>query len=164
MPEEPDFIAFETIPDVEEVQAIIQLMMTKRYSRIPFWLSIQCRSDREMACGTPVEDIVPLLCNVQECFAFGVNCVSPEYVSSLVNIIRNQMLSLSLSTRIIAYPNSGEVYDISKREWIQKDASKLEHWVNCVVSCGADIVGGCCRTTPLHIQLLKNRIHSQCAR
>jgi len=156
--EEPDFIAFETIPDMEEVQTIIQLMTT-RYSSIPYWISIQCRNETEMACGTPVETIImPCLREAKNCFAFGVNCVLPQYLSSLTSIIRDQIRRLSLSTFIVAYPNSGQVYDTVRKEWSPENNISVENWVDYVVGCGADIIGGCCRTTPYHIQCLKNRL------
>ncbi|GJQ13067.1 hypothetical protein GpartN1_g4858.t1 [Galdieria partita] len=157
--EEPDFIAFETIPDMEEVQTIIQLM-NRKYPHIPFWISMQCRNEKEMACGTPIETVVPLLLGTNQCFALGVNCVPPQYLSSLVSIIRNQLLRFSLSTYIIAYPNSGEVYDSLEKDWKQTNRTDMLDWAECVLACGADIVGGCCRTTPLHIQLLKDRIRA----
>ncbi|EME30171.1 homocysteine S-methyltransferase [Galdieria sulphuraria] len=155
--QDPDFIAFETIPDIEEAQAIIELM-TRKYFYIPFWISIQCRNETEMACGTSIETIVPFLCSTTNCFAIGVNCVPPQYISSLISIIRNQLLRLSLSTFIIAYPNSGEVYNPLKKDWNQEMKNSIQSWVDYMLDCDADVVGGCCRTTPLHIQLLKNQI------
>ncbi|CAI6708413.1 ASN_HP2_G0050650.mRNA.1.CDS.1 [Saccharomyces cerevisiae] len=55
---------------------------------------------------------------------------------------------------LLAYPNSGEVYDTEKKIWLP-NSDKLNSWDTVVkqyISSGARIIGGCCRTSPKDIQ------------
>eukprot|EP00871_Galdieria_phlegrea_P003574 jgi/Galph1/4217/GphlegSOOS_G2808.1 len=151
----PDIIAFETIPDIEEVQVILELMKIS-YSTFPFWISVQCRNETQMACGASLEQTVPLLKECQQCIAIGINCVEPWLITSHINIIREELKQFSIPCNVIAYPNSGEVYDNTLKQWKRKDSFDIMDWVHCVYHCDADIIGGCCRTTPTHIRLLRD--------
>ncbi|KAJ1559228.1 hypothetical protein HK405_011518, partial [Cladochytrium tenue] len=59
-------------------------------------------------------------------------------------------------------PNSGEDWDGEKRVWVGSEwggtpsdyADLGVEWVKA----GAVAVGGCCRTTPEHIRLLRERL------
>ena len=56
---------------------------------------------------------------------------------------------------IIAYPNSGEIYDVSDNSWTGTVtpgdvASAARDWLDA----GASVVGGCCRMGPEHIHAM----------
>ncbi len=58
---------------------------------------------------------------------------------------------------LVAYPNSGEVWDAGARGWKEGTASSINAFGDDArqwVAEGASIVGGCCRTTPDHIRML----------
>ena len=66
--------------------------------------------------------------------------------------------------QLMAYPNSGEVWDAEVRGWKEDTAAGLgqfgqqaQQWV----AEGASIIGGCCRTTPAHIKLLAQTLKQQ---
>lgn len=59
---------------------------------------------------------------------------------------------------LVAYPNSGEEWDATARDWVAKtgfrgDAGVIEFgkMAKGWYGAGATIIGGCCRTTPAHI-------------
>ena len=59
--------------------------------------------------------------------------------------------------QLMAYPNSGEVWDAEVRGWKEDTAADLgqfEQQAHRWVAEGASIIGGCCRTTPAHIKVL----------
>ncbi|KAF5834040.1 Homocysteine S-methyltransferase [Dunaliella salina] len=66
---------------------------------------------------------------------------------------------------LVCYPNSGEGWDEEKRAWVespeaagpQSFAAQARSWV--AAGGGAlRILGGCCRTTPEHIQCMRNAL------
>jgi homocysteine S-methyltransferase len=83
--------------------------------------------------------------------AVGINCTHPRYIPSLIADVRKA------STKpVIVYPNSGEDYDSAKRQWVGVAetgdfARASREWLEA----GASLVGGCCRTGPEHIQLIR---------
>ncbi|UCF15750.1 MAG: homocysteine S-methyltransferase family protein, partial [Phycisphaerales bacterium] len=58
---------------------------------------------------------------------------------------------------VIVYPNSGEYYSAVTKTWhgkssCDKFALQSKEWYEN----GASLIGGCCRTTPSHIQQVSN--------
>ena len=67
---------------------------------------------------------------------------------------REVMQQHSGSVRLLAYPNLGEGWDAARDAWDgQPDLQPKEFGAAAAewVACGASLVGGCCRTTPEHI-------------
>ena len=66
------------------------------------------------------------------------------------------MLFRSSERHLIAYPNSGEVYDAGSRTW--RGPAAGERWMSYAVvtlDAGATILGGCCRVGPDAIATLR---------
>ena len=70
--------------------------------------------------------------------------------------------------RLVAYPNSGELWDAGARGWREGAAPSLHAFSDEArqwVAEGASIVGGCCRTTPDHTRMLAQAVkgwHPEC--
>ena len=84
--------------------------------------------------------------------AVGVNCTAPWHIASLVEIAASRT-----AKPVVAYPNSGERFDVAARCW-QGDgamgtllARRVVEWYRL----GARLIGGCCRTTPDDIRALR---------
>ena len=82
----------------------------------------------------------------------GINCVSLRYASKLIDKFvafqkDYQLKNPDFKLEIIAYPNSGEIYNGQDMEWISDPECKgtfIEHSEE-FVDKGATILGGCCR-------------------
>lgn len=134
----PDVLALETIPDVDEATALVDLV---RGQRIPAWLSYTIAGDRTRA-GQPLEEAFAVAADVPEIVAVGVNCCAPADVLGAVTTARR-----ITGKPVIVYPNSGEVWDGRTRTWTgtaAMDTGLVTGWVRA----GARIVGGCCRVRP----------------
>mmetsp|Transcript_40569 Transcript_40569/g.160883 ORF Transcript_40569/g.160883 Transcript_40569/m.160883 type:complete len:256 (-) Transcript_40569:108-875(-) len=186
--ESPDLVAFETIPDSDEVRTILRLMEAN-FSDTPFWVSLQCQSESKLADGSNLDTISAYIKELAptSMVALGVNCVHPELVRPVIERIRS---GLGSNTQILTmcYPNSGEVWEevdapnlhsvftlfsraptththlvfgAAEQGWkhVEGKTPSPEEWSNIVVRSGADIVGGCCRTTTSHIRLLRELLY-----
>lgn len=145
---EPDLLACETIPSRVEAEAIVRALRAVPGARA--WVSFQCRDGAHTAAGDPIADVARLLDAEPQVVAIGVNCVPPDRVLPLVRAIRS-----ATAKPVVAYPNSGEVWDAVGRRWLgAPDGHTLASAANTWVSAGADWIGGCCRSTPADIAAL----------
>jgi homocysteine S-methyltransferase len=143
-----DILALETIPCLAEVEALLaEIDGTLQQC----WLSITCDADRTRA-GEPAAEAFSLARGVEEVIAVGVNCIDPADAYTLVHIA-----SESSGKPVIVYPNSGERWDATARNWVgpaRFDAEDVESWI----SGGARLVGGCCRVGPPEIRAVRDRV------
>lgn len=72
----PDVLACETVPDIDEAQALVELV---RSVGKPAWLSYTIDGDRTRA-GQPLADAFAVAAGVDEIVAIGVNCCAPDDV------------------------------------------------------------------------------------
>lgn len=140
-----DILAFETIPSLQEAQVLVNLL--KEFPHAYAWLSFSLKDGTAISEGTPIETCARLFGSEPQIAAIGLNCAPMEVVTEAVGI-----LSRASDKPVIVYPNSGETYDAVTKTWSgqgtcgsMSDAS--EQWV----AAGAQIIGGCCRTTPHQI-------------
>ncbi len=147
-----DVLACETIPSLAEARAIASLLGTT-----PAWFSFTCRDGERISDGTPIETCARHLDAIDRVAAIGVNCTPPRFVESLVKRIRG-------ATRkpVVVYPNSGERWDAARRAWTgTRDPGEFAEAAARWRDAGASILGGCCRTGPGHIRVLRTRLLPQ---
>lgn len=141
---DPDVLALETIPDIDEAEALVGLV--GEYG-MPAWLSFTIDGG-ETRAGQPLDEAFAIAAGVPEIVAVGVNCCAPADVSGAVAAARRVT-----GKPVIAYPNSGEVWDGQSRVWTGTAGLETDlaaEWV----AAGARIVGGCCRVRPTDIAAL----------
>lgn len=144
-----DLLAFETIPSYQEAKILADIT---RNCKKPSWISFSCKNGEQINDGTPITEAAILFKNHTTIFAIGVNCTAPKYISNLIQ----QIKANCGNKKILVYPNSGEVYDAQTKTWNGNSDPKIffsmsKEWLRL----GADIIGGCCRIGPKHIQSLK---------
>jgi homocysteine S-methyltransferase len=135
-----DVLALETIPDVDEAEALVNLV---RSLGVPAWLSYTIDGMRTRA-GQPLADAFAVAAGVPEIVAVGVNCCAPDDVLPAIGPSRET------GKPVIVYPNSGERWDGGRRAWVgpsRFSSLRAVQWV----SAGARVVGGCCRVRPSDI-------------
>lgn len=149
-----DFLAIETIPNREEVQALVELL-SEEFPGSEAYLSFVTRNGDELSDGTPIELVGQLVSGRQEIVAVGVNCCRPDDVSELLRKLKSVT-----NQALLAYPNSGEVYDGQKQTWIKASCqakSLADYGWEWWQSIGVAILGGCCRTRPCDIRDLAEK-------
>ncbi|MEV6507929.1 homocysteine S-methyltransferase [Streptomyces sp. NPDC051642] len=144
----PDLLAFETIPDADEAEALLRAV---RGLRTPAWLSYSIAGDRTRA-GQPLEEAFALAAEADEIIAVGVNCCAPEDVEGAVEIAARVT-----GKPVVVYPNSGETWDADARAWTGRStftAEQVEGWR----ASGARLIGGCCRVGPEAIASIRRTL------
>jgi homocysteine S-methyltransferase len=135
-----DVLALETIPDVDEAEALVNLV---RSLGVPAWLSYTIDGTRTRA-GQPLADAFAVAVGVPEIVAVGVNCCAPDDVLPAIGQARET------GKPVIVYPNSGERWDSARRAWVgpsRFSARLAVQWA----AAGARVIGGCCRVRPADI-------------
>lgn len=133
-----DVLACETVPDVDEAEALVDLVRTVG---VPAWLSYTIDGTTTRA-GQPLAEAFAVAAGVPEIVAVGVNCCAPDDVLPAIGLAR------AAGKPVVVYPNSGEHWD--GRAWtgpVRFSPESAAQWV----AAGARIVGGCCRVRPSHI-------------
>ncbi len=147
-----DLLACETIPELEEGIALVELLEATPGAR--GWLSFSCADGGHLRSGTPIEEAFALAGESSRVLAVGVNCTAPEHVDELLARARQVT-----AKPLIVYPNSGEGWDAAERRWLGAggptvDGAAARRWVEE----GATIVGGCCRVSPGQIAALADAV------
>jgi homocysteine S-methyltransferase len=141
-----DFLAFETVPSLAEAAAIVEAL--SQHPVLAAYISFTCRDEANTGHGEPIEACARLVDAAPNIIAIGINCTAPRFILPLIQKIRG------VSTkRIAVYPNSGETWVPETRGWAgTSDPGAFGDMAAAWRKAGADWIGGCCRTTPQHIQ------------
>lgn len=144
----PDLFACETIPDIVEVKALLEVL--NDYSHIPAWITMSCKDGAHTCAGQDISELGVLVEQFSHVVAIGVNCTMPEFVTPLFKKLRSMS-----SKPFVVYPNAGRVWDGPNHCWIGEG---LEIIPSVVVhewtALGAKLIGGCCGLGPVAIETL----------
>ncbi len=147
-----DLLACETLPCLREAAVLLELLddTPDRWA----WFSFSCRDDRCLCDGTPFIEAVELCAAHPRVAGIGVNCTAPEFITPLMSIAR-AVTDLPL----VAYPNSGEVFDPAEKSWrtgapVHDLCTVAPEWL----SLGVAVIGGCCRIGPETIANLRRTL------
>ena len=138
-----DVLAFETIPDAHEVEAVL---IEIEGTGIDCWVSVSIEGSR-LRSGDLLLDVAAMVADVDEVIAFGINCSTPSDATEAVSIATRS------GKPAVIYPNSGEGWDADNRTWVTAETAAhfpVARWT----AEGARLVGGCCRVTPGDISAL----------
>lgn len=147
-----DLIACETMPTAADVQAVVRLLREtpQRWA----WISLVCRDASHLADGTPLPLVFEHLNDVPNLAAVGINCIPPRLAPAAIETLR----SLT-SLPIAVYPNASNAWDMEARQPLdQLGAAEFAGAARVWKSAGAQIIGGCCRTTPEHIAAIHRSV------
>jgi homocysteine S-methyltransferase len=144
----PDLLAVETIPAVEEAEAILTLLEELPEARA--WISFSCRDGERISDGTPFLDAVKLATSSDRVVAVGLNCTPARYVTELIG------RAAPLPTPLVVYPNEGALWNATKRAWMLGPDPRPDFGALAVTwrAAGAAIIGGCCGTDPADIETI----------
>ena len=141
-----DLIVAETMINIEETLAAVDAAST--VCGLPIMCTMTVDADGSIfSGGNAIEAAVSL--EAAGADAVGVNCsVGPD---QLISVIRN--IKENVSIPVIAKPNAGMPFIDDKGNAVYSmKADEFAKHIKALVDAGADIVGGCCGTTPEYIR------------
>ncbi|MBL9136478.1 MAG: homocysteine S-methyltransferase family protein [Verrucomicrobiales bacterium] len=146
-----DLLLIETMTSVRE--AVIAAKMATITGR-PTWVSFVCDREGRILSGESVKVAAEILMPLGV-KALGVNCGPAHKLAKPLAELRT---FCGPDFPLIAYGNIG--YADEKEGWVNTDAVDPESYLKYAQTWPAQIVGGCCGTTPDHIRKLKaHRVH-----
>lgn len=153
----PDFLAIETIPELTEARAIIELIEERSDSIIiPYWVSFSCKDGCHLNSGENFADAVKLVEEIaKNAIAVGVNCTNPAYITSLLSCAQ-------CALPFIVYPNAGGTWNAETKELEGAVKGFTEQQIQQWRERGASIIGGCCGIGPKEIAAIANSICAPC--
>ncbi|MFJ9430466.1 homocysteine S-methyltransferase [Streptomyces sp. NPDC101490] len=134
----PDVLALETVPDMEEAEALLR---AAEGCGVPVWLSYTVDGGRTRA-GQDLAEAFAVAAGNEQVVAVGVNCCDPAGARDAV------ALAVAVTGRPgVVYPNSGERWDAAARDWHGGPTFDPAHAIDWATA-GARLIGGCCRVGP----------------
>ncbi|KAJ4767319.1 Homocysteine S-methyltransferase family protein [Rhynchospora pubera] len=155
---EPDLLAFEAIPNKLEAQAIVELLNEEKVN-IPSWICFSSVDGKHTPSGHSFKECLEILNCCERVPAIGVNCTSPHFIDKLIHELRK-----FTKKAIVVYPNSGEIWDGRAKKWMPSECfgdGNFEALALKWHESGANLIGGCCRTTPNTIQAITKALKSK---
>src|SRR3954469_3202551 len=108
--EAPDLLAFETLPSLEEAEAIGEALAD--WPEAAAWFSFTCPDEAHVAHGETLRACADAVAAFPQTVAIGVNCTLPAYIPALIRELR-----AASEKPVVVYPNSGEGWDALRRCW-----------------------------------------------
>lgn len=143
-----DFILFETMITLRETLSGIQ---TAQRLALPFAVSFCCNEQGELLSGEALSDVIPQIERYDPLF-ISVNCVSVANASRLVKQLRAITdLPIGVYAQGDGIADDEQGWQFDKKE--NDEATYLldaKQWRED----GAQVIGGCCGTTPSYVQQL----------
>jgi homocysteine S-methyltransferase len=135
-----DLLAVETIPDVDEARAMVEVLAD--HPGIPAWMSFSAADEAHTCAGQEIEEAVAVATLAPSVMAVGINCSDPRHVAPLVMRMRSVT-----DLPVVVYPNAGGAWNPDDGSWDDSirgpfAPALVEVWQQS----GALGIGGCCGT------------------
>jgi len=149
-----DLIVIETMSDLYEIQEAVKA--AKQSSTLPIVASVTfTRDDRTLLGDDPTQVARTLAQAGAE--VLGVNCSGGP--SQLLRILK-QMKGAVPDGKFWVKPNAGWPEQVGGRIMYPADPEYFGEYALSFREAGANLVGGCCGTTPQHIAAMKKALES----
>lgn len=144
-----DLMLIETINTIREAVIMAKLATI---TGAPVVVSFVCDRDGKLLSGETLTEAANQLLPLGIC-AIGVNCgPTPNLAKPLAEL----QIACGKDFPLIAYGNIG--YADEKIGWVNTDSENPKDYCEHASHWPVKIVGGCCGTTPEHIEQLRNAI------
>ena len=147
---DPDILVAETIPDLDELNALVTVLSE---ADRPVWVSLTSSDGTHIASGQSIEEAIELIEKIPQLEALGFNCVDPALVSVLVDRARS-----ASDLPLVIYPNRGGRWNASTGGWESPEGKELAKWWDQWADLGIRYIGGCCGNDAPAISRLNSRV------
>jgi methionine synthase / methylenetetrahydrofolate reductase(NADPH) len=144
-----DLLIFETISALDEMRVAIQA--AREVSDLPIVASMTFSDDGRTLAGHSPQEVVNSLQGLGV-DVIGVNCsVGPRRVLDVLAEMREYTAGVQLSGQ----PNAGWPMQVGDRVIYPSSPDYFANYLTEALDIGVRLVGGCCGTTPAHIQAMR---------
>lgn len=146
-------ILFETFADYAYIFPTIEYIK-KRDQNMVIMVSFCLNKFGYTKMGLSAQRILEQAADSGQIDSVGFNCgIGSAHLSSIIK-------KLDLGDMIVsAVPNSGYPGALLDRYAYQQNTDYFCEHMKTIVSCGVNIVGGCCGTSPAYIQAMEDMLH-----
>ena len=142
-----DLVLIETMGDTYEIKAAV--LAAKENCSLPVFVSMIFDENARLLTGADVETACAM-CEGLGVDVIGFNCgLGPKQMLPLVEKLRQ-----CSSTPIMVSPNAGLPEVINGKTVYNVDPEEFSEYMKEIASLGVSYLGGCCGTTPSHIEAL----------
>jgi 5-methyltetrahydrofolate--homocysteine methyltransferase len=146
-----DLVVVETMMSLQECRAA--LLAVKETCDLPVIISLTFAENNRTLFGTDPKTAVIVLQNMGA-DAVGVNCsTGPDKMYEIVREMKEYAI-----VPIMAKPNAGIPRLVNGETVFPMEAEEFALELEKLIEAGAGIVGGCCGSTPLHIERLVDKV------
>ena len=140
-----DLIHIETMSDSYEVKAAV--LAAKENTSLPVFATMIFDEKGKLLTGGDVPAVIAMLEGLRV-DALGINCgMGPEQMLPILEDILKYA-----SVPIIVKPNAGLPKQRDGEVYYDVEPEQFAGYMAKIVEMGAHVIGGCCGTTPAHIQ------------
>ena len=153
-----DIITFETFPDLEHIVPAITRIKAEKDIFVMVQFSMNQYGYTK--AGISARKLLLMAAEIPGIDAVGFNCgVGPGHMEQIMSgLLQDSEVMTALKDKyIISLPNSGYPERIRNHITFAKHPEYFVDKLDELVNKGADIVGGCCGTTPDFIRLLTEK-------
>ena len=148
-----DFISIETIADTYELKAAV--LAAKETCGLPVFATVTLGENGTLLTGADVEAVAALLEGLRV-DALGLNCgLGPDRMLPYV-----KRLAAATSLPIIVKANAGLPKIIDGKTIFPVGPSEFARQAALLGQAGAWIIGGCCGTTPKHLEVVHDAVQA----
>ena len=151
-----DAICIETMSDIEE--AVIAIKAAKENTKLEvictFTFEKTVRGDYRTMMGVSPADAAKA-CLDAGAGIIGTNCGNG--IERMIDIVK-EMKKTVPSAFILVHANAGLPVNIDGKVVFPETPQDMAKFVPALIEAGANIIGGCCGTTPDHIRAIKKAI------
>ncbi|AUG57849.1 homocysteine S-methyltransferase family protein [Acetivibrio saccincola] len=143
-----DLFIIETMVDIQEARAA--LIAVKESCNLPVCVSMTFDESKRTLTGT---DPITALITLQSLGADVVGCNCSTGPEDMIEVIKE--MKAYAKVPLLAKPNAGLPRLVNGKTEFDMDALEFSSYVKDLVEAGVNLLGGCCGTSPLYIEKIK---------
>lgn len=148
-----DFFLLETFTHVQEAKLAAKIAAS---FGLPVFVSLTVGKDGETRRGTKIERLIDALDKDKHIDGIGINCgIGPSAAYSMA-----ERALPRTEKPVIILPNAGVPQEVEGRLIYMSTPEYFTEYAKNMIQLGARGIGGCCGTTPAHIEEMAKSIKS----
>ncbi|MGD9710754.1 MAG: bifunctional homocysteine S-methyltransferase/methylenetetrahydrofolate reductase [Thermomicrobiales bacterium] len=147
-----DLLSIETMPGTAEAAMAIQA--AREVSDLPIVAMLSFAEDGRSISGDDARAAVEVLLSF-DVNVLGANCsVGPQRILHVIESYQEALLKEGVTRPLACLPNAGWPTQVADRVIYPSSAEYFADFARQAIELGVAIVGGCCGTTPSHIEAM----------